>query len=287
MTVNEQDREQAILDAAADLLCRFGYNKLTMGDVADAVDLHRGLVYLRFKSKDELVAAVLARELRRYADGWREHLESDPRGGSVASVYRAMMNALKTLPLAAAIVARDEALFGKYLRKPGGLFDPRRRHSSSTQEFLRVMQGVGAIEPDVDTRAMAVIFDALTPAVRRAYPGDRAAAPGDDGPPSSDDLLEAMARMFERALPPVDDAARAAGKAILLSGLDQAVTESGTELGDPTGAEPDDQAGAESDDSPGNPAGTDSGTELGDQAGTGSGAGPGRREPVQREGDRP
>ncbi|GAA3628145.1 hypothetical protein GCM10022419_136420 [Nonomuraea rosea] len=225
MVINEQDREQAILDAAAGLLCRFGYNKLTMGDVADAVDLHRGLVYLRFKSKDELVAAVLAREMRRYADGWREHLESDPRGGSVASVYRAMMNALKTLPLAAAVVARDEELFGKYLRKPGSVFDPRRHHSLNTQAFLRVMQEVGAIEPDVDTRAMAVIFDALAPAVRRMYPAGRT-APHDAAQPSSDEVLEAMARMFERALPPVDDAALAAGKAVLLSGLDQAIADS-------------------------------------------------------------
>src|SRR3954452_20818775 len=116
MGVDEGEREQAILDGAAELLLRFGYNKLTMGDVADAGALHRGLIYLRFKSKDELVEAVVLRELDRYADAWREQVEDDPRGGGVASVYRAMMHALKRLPLAAAIVARDTEVFGKYLR---------------------------------------------------------------------------------------------------------------------------------------------------------------------------
>ncbi|MEU4232156.1 TetR family transcriptional regulator [Nonomuraea sp. NPDC026600] len=42
-----------------------------MGDVAEAVLLHRRLVYLHFKSKDELVEAVLIRELDRYAETWR------------------------------------------------------------------------------------------------------------------------------------------------------------------------------------------------------------------------
>ncbi|WP_344835714.1 helix-turn-helix domain-containing protein [Nonomuraea dietziae] len=101
MGTADQVRERTILDATAELLLRIGYDKLTMGDVADAVSLHRGLVYLVFKSKDELVEAVVHDELSRYADAWREHLEADPRAGDVASVYRAMMGALKTLPLAA------------------------------------------------------------------------------------------------------------------------------------------------------------------------------------------
>ncbi|MEU6037251.1 helix-turn-helix domain-containing protein [Actinomadura sp. NPDC047616] len=225
MAVNEHERERAILDAAAELLLRLGYNKLTMGDVADAAALHRGLVYVRFKSKDELVEAVMLRELNRYADAWREQLENDPRGGDVASVYRAMAHALKTLPLAAAIIARDPEVFGKYLRKPSNVFQ-RRPDTGSTREFLRVMRDAGAIRRDADIRAVAYILDALTPALRRTF---SRAVPVDADEPSTDELVEALADMLERALPPADGGDLAAGKALLLGALEQARSDITTE----------------------------------------------------------
>lgn len=218
MGVNEREREQAILDATAGLLLRLGYDKLTMGDVAQAVALHRGLVYLHFKSKDELVEAVLIRELDRYVETWREQVEADPRGGDVAGVYRAMVHVLKTLPLASAISARDPEVFGKYLRKPSNLFE-RRPSTLGMREFLHMMQQAGTMRRDVDTRAVAFILDALTPALRRTFTADRAAADPDQ--PTSDELLETLADLLDRALTPPDGADLANGRALLLGGLDQ------------------------------------------------------------------
>lgn len=218
VSVNETEREQAILDAAAELLLRFGYAKLTMGDVAAAVDLHRGLVYLCFKSKDDLVDAVVARELDRYAVAWHARLEADPEGGSVGSMARAMLGALKTLPLAAAIVARDEEVFGKYLRKAGSHFQ-RRPAPSRTREFLDAMRDAGVIRREVDTRAMAFLTDALTPAIRRAFlrGGD---APADPEQPSWEQVLETLVDMLDRTLTP-PGADLAAGKAVLVDGLEE------------------------------------------------------------------
>jgi len=50
--IDEQERERAILDAAAKLFLRHGYNKTTISDIADAVGLHHGLVYLHFQSEE-------------------------------------------------------------------------------------------------------------------------------------------------------------------------------------------------------------------------------------------
>ncbi|WP_197093433.1 TetR/AcrR family transcriptional regulator [Nonomuraea sp. SBT364] len=214
MGVNELEREQAILDAAAGLLLRLGYNKLTMGDVAEAVDLHRGLVYLCFKSKDELVEAVLVRELDRYAETWRARVEADPRGGDVAGVYRAMVHVLKTLPLASAISARDPEVFGKYLRKPGSLFATR-PNTFGMREFLLLMREAGTLRPEVDIRALAFILDALTPALRHVF-----LTRGEPDQPSAEEVLETLADLLGRALTP-PDATLATGKAALLDGLDQ------------------------------------------------------------------
>jgi AcrR family transcriptional regulator len=218
MAVNEKERERAMLDAAADLLLRRGYDRLTMGDVADAVALHRGLVYVHFKSKDDLVDAVLRREWDRYADVWREQVETDPRAGTVASVYRAMVHAPKALPLASAVVARDMAVLGKYLRKPANVFEPR-SGIAGTREFLELMRAAGTVRRDVDIRAAAFILDALTPALRRTFPTDRETDPANADQPTSEELLEALADILEHSLNPAEGADLAAGKAVLLAGL--------------------------------------------------------------------
>ena len=54
----------AVLDAAADHLRRFGLARWSVDDVADAAGVGRTSVYRWFGSRDDLVHAVLARELR-------------------------------------------------------------------------------------------------------------------------------------------------------------------------------------------------------------------------------
>lgn len=224
MGVDEKEREQAILDAAAELLLRHGYNKTTMSDVADAADLHRGLVYLHFKSKDELLEALIIREMRTYVEVWSAHIEADPLGGTVASIYRSVLYALKQLPLMAALLTRDEGIFGKYLRKPGNFF-ARLPTTSVTQGFLQVMQEAGVVRQDVNISAMAFILDTLSPAILDTL-SVRGLEPRDDprraSRPSYDELMETIAEMLERMLTPTEGVKLAAGKAVLRESLDEA-----------------------------------------------------------------
>jgi AcrR family transcriptional regulator len=83
-------REQRILDAAAELIIRQGYDKTTMSDVADAAGISRGVVYLHFKGKDKLFEALVHREMFQYGQAWLDHIEADPRGGTIGGIYRAV-----------------------------------------------------------------------------------------------------------------------------------------------------------------------------------------------------
>jgi TetR/AcrR family transcriptional regulator, repressor for uid operon len=53
-----------ILDAGADLMLRYGLTRWSMEDVAERAAIGRTTVYRSFAARDELVHAVLARELR-------------------------------------------------------------------------------------------------------------------------------------------------------------------------------------------------------------------------------
>jgi AcrR family transcriptional regulator len=123
MVTDDNGRARAILDAAAEIIIRQGCNKTTMSEVAQAVGLSRGLVCLHFKSKDDLLPALIAREMRKYGRLWIDHIEADARGGTVGGIYRAVSYALQHTPLLAAIVTRDERTLGKYLRQPGNLIE--------------------------------------------------------------------------------------------------------------------------------------------------------------------
>ena len=54
-----------LLDTAAELLADYGLRRWSMDDVADRAEVGRTSVYRKFSSRDDLVHAVLARELRQ------------------------------------------------------------------------------------------------------------------------------------------------------------------------------------------------------------------------------
>jgi TetR/AcrR family transcriptional regulator, repressor for uid operon len=60
----DDDGATSVLDATADHLRRYGLGRWSIDDVADAAGVGRTSVYRWFGSREELVHAVLARELR-------------------------------------------------------------------------------------------------------------------------------------------------------------------------------------------------------------------------------
>jgi AcrR family transcriptional regulator len=202
-------REQRILDAAAELIIRHGYDKTTMNDVADAIGVSRGVVYLHFKSKDKLFEALLYRETLQYAQAWLDYIEADPRGGTIGGIYRAVLHAINNRPLMQAMMRRDRSVVGNYLRKPDNLFAAM-QSGSMWADTMRAMQAAGVVRKDADAHAMATIMDMLSfGLVSITEFRDPEALP------SFDVLMEAMADMMDRVLTPEDGGNSEAGKEII------------------------------------------------------------------------
>lgn len=206
MAHNPQIRKQKILDAAAQLIIQYGYDKTTIGDVADAIGLNRALVYGYFKSKDDLLEELIKREMLKYGQLWFDHLMADPKGGTVASVYRSVAYALKNNLFMAAIVTRDEGTFGKYLRKPGNIFEGRQSQTIAGG-LLQALQDAGTIRKGVNIQTINYIMDVLA--------NDLVSNSRKSPSPSFDELLETIAEMFDRMLTPEDGGNIEAGKEVL------------------------------------------------------------------------
>src|SRR5512138_679474 len=95
-------RQQQILDAAAAVIIRLGYDKATMSDIAEEAGASRRTVYQYFKGKEELFEALLYRKYMQYAQTWLKHIEADTRGRTFGVYYRALFHAVNSRPLIAA-----------------------------------------------------------------------------------------------------------------------------------------------------------------------------------------
>ncbi|MFI6734748.1 TetR/AcrR family transcriptional regulator [Nonomuraea sp. NPDC050451] len=106
------ERAHRILDAAADLILRWGYGKTTIDDVAKAAGVAKGTIYLHWKTRDELFAALLRRE--------RVLMLAEVRQGAPATLgelYGGYARVLLRRPLLQALMRGDSELLGKFTRQ--------------------------------------------------------------------------------------------------------------------------------------------------------------------------
>jgi AcrR family transcriptional regulator len=202
-------REQRILDAAANLIAHYGYDKTTVSDIANEAHISKGAIYLHFQSKEELFEALLLREMSRYSEKWLELIEADPKGGTMAGVFKNTLYAMSSSPLIAGFFKQDRRMMGNYIRKEGNLFQ-RIGRNNGRAEFLRMMQEAGAVRQDIDPKIIAHIMNMFSVALVSMDE----VMPAEDIPPV-EDIIEAIADLMDRALTPPDGGNNEAGKAVI------------------------------------------------------------------------
>ena len=213
---DNDERQQQILDAAAAVIIRLGYDKATMSDIAEEAGTSRRTVYMHFKGKEDLFEALLYREYMQYAQTWLEHIEADPRGGTFGGSYRALFHSVNSRPLIAAMLRRDRRVIGNYLRKRDNLF-AQMYAGVNPSDFFRALQGAGAVRQDIDAAVIIHIVEMLS--YGQLTIGDFKAP---DQFPPYDAVMEALADMMDRALRPLqpgdgapENGSSEAGKAII------------------------------------------------------------------------
>ena len=205
---DNDERQQQILDAAAAVIIRLGYDKATMSDIAEEAGASRRTVYLYFKGKEELFEALLYREYMQYAQTWLEQIEADPRGGTIGGFYRALFHSVNSRPLIAAMMRRDRHVVGNYLRKRDNLF-AQMYSEVNTPGFFLALQAAGAIRQDIDAAVILHIVEMLSYGQLTI---------GDFKPPGQfppyDAVMEGLADIMDRALLPEGGGNSEAGKAL-------------------------------------------------------------------------
>ena len=71
------ERKSQIIEAAMNVFTRLGLNKARMDDIADESGLSKGALYWYFKSKDEIIAAILGSFIDRELEDLKAFIEKE------------------------------------------------------------------------------------------------------------------------------------------------------------------------------------------------------------------
>src|SRR5574341_379573 len=115
-----QERAQRILDAAAALILRWGYNKTTVDDIARQAGVAKGTLYLHWKTREELFGALMNRENVEWLADFNRRIAADPAGSTLRGVLKHSALALMGRPLLKAVLLRDMQVIGKLAHSQQG-----------------------------------------------------------------------------------------------------------------------------------------------------------------------
>jgi len=128
---DREDTRRLLLDAAAKLIAKRGYRGAAVNDIVAQAGLSKGTFYWHFKSKDELLFALLDERLDRPIRELIELLQSAPAGEDMAPrASQLFVERLERDPEALvleheyrSLVLREPKLHTRYLKRQAALRD--------------------------------------------------------------------------------------------------------------------------------------------------------------------
>lgn len=148
MAERDTQRADRILDAAAELLARWGYRKVTVDEIVRRADVGKGTVYLHWRSRDDLLFAVLLREGAATFDELAQRMRADPAEVALHRFVRTIYLHAMRRPLFAAIYTRDTEVLGRLVAADGSREVVHSKVTLST-EYLALLAEHGLLREDI------------------------------------------------------------------------------------------------------------------------------------------
>ncbi|MEU6717953.1 helix-turn-helix domain-containing protein [Nonomuraea sp. NPDC046802] len=140
-----------ILDAAAQLIAELGFGGVRMDAIAARAGVAKGVLYLRFATKEELLRAVVDRELVLASRRSIELVEADPHGGSFSRLFGHAVTALHSRPALLRLYQEPSSP----LRGLAPDAERVRARELLGTEFIRALQREGIVAADLDADVLA------------------------------------------------------------------------------------------------------------------------------------
>lgn len=154
------ERAHRILDVAAALILRWGYNKTTIDDVAREAGVAKGTIYLHWKTREDLFRALIRREKVNMAEDVRQRILDDPVGATLRGILKHLALVLMKRPLMKALILRDMDVIGKLAHGGNGTIDYVEK-LTGFNSYLETLRDHGLIRADLNLKVQMYIFNAI------------------------------------------------------------------------------------------------------------------------------
>jgi AcrR family transcriptional regulator len=146
-----------ILDAAAELLLRYGYDRTTLDDVARAAGVSKSTVYQRWGGREALFVAVLRHQHAGMRRRVRDLVTAVPGPVGLRELVTAQVRAYQDQPLMAALLLRDDGVLGRLRATAENAPLPR----DSTVGLLVRLHAAGWIRTDRTLAELVAVLSAV------------------------------------------------------------------------------------------------------------------------------
>jgi AcrR family transcriptional regulator len=212
-----QERADRILDAAAELVLRWGYKKTTIDDIAKQARVAKGTIYLHWKTREDLFIALLLREDFKFAEDLKQRIASDPEGSTLHGFVKHSTLALTDNPLMKALFLNDTEMLGEIAsREYSSAAYPQR--IENYKNFLTFLRSHGLVSTDIGIREQTYILSAVWIGFLLVDPWMP-----EEFKVSDEEMVELLADTVQRALEPRNTETRAGKEAASLQEVSNAL----------------------------------------------------------------
>lgn len=158
-SAKQRQRAERILDAAAELVLRWGYKRVTIDEVARRASIGKGTIYLHWKTREALFIAVLARDAERMVDRFTAAIREDPAEILLHRVMKRRLLLLKEFPLLQAMFTRDTEVLGNLVNESSAEAFQARKFLIF-RAYCALLRSRGLLRTDLDLDAQMYAINA-------------------------------------------------------------------------------------------------------------------------------
>jgi AcrR family transcriptional regulator len=156
-----KERADRIMNAASELLLKWGYKRVTMDDVAAQAGIGKGTVYLHWRTREELFYSVIMREQGNATEELVEALRKDPREALLHRLVRLKFLTMMRRPILKALVSADPEILGRLVNS-ADTADLGRLQGLVSGDYFELLIAHGLIRPDLSVPELFYAVGAVT-----------------------------------------------------------------------------------------------------------------------------
>ncbi|MBV8216335.1 MAG: TetR/AcrR family transcriptional regulator [Verrucomicrobia bacterium] len=151
-------RAQRILDAAAQLLERWGYSRVTIDDIARHAGIGKGTIYLHWPNREALFMAVLQRELLQFINDLAPTLGNNPEELLLHRLVRHFWLAAHRRPLIRAVFVQDLETLGRLTTAGDPAFIAQQYEAF--EAYVELLKQSRLLRADITAREVMYVYRA-------------------------------------------------------------------------------------------------------------------------------